>query len=93
MGEGATLACFRMMGAGGANSDDWRESLALCILCEPSYPWIKDVLVGIQAVHGNARFTCPEPNCDVTAKNKDHIKDHIAAIHRKEPRYTDHSFC
>jgi hypothetical protein len=39
-------------------------------------------------VHGNARFTCPEPNCDVTAKNKDHIKDHIAAIHRKEPRYT-----
>ncbi len=27
----ATLACG--WGGGGANSDDWRESLALCILC------------------------------------------------------------
>jgi hypothetical protein len=28
---GTTLACGR--GAGGANSDDWRESLALCLFC------------------------------------------------------------
>jgi hypothetical protein len=30
-GGGATLACG--WGGGGANSDDWRESLALCLLC------------------------------------------------------------
>ncbi len=26
---------FSNEGAGGANSDDWRERLALCILCGP----------------------------------------------------------
>jgi hypothetical protein len=31
-GGGATLACGGE-GARGANSDDWRGSLALCLLC------------------------------------------------------------
>ena len=30
-GGGATLACG--WGGGGSHSDDWRESLALCLLC------------------------------------------------------------
>ena len=38
-------------------------------------------------VHGNQMYNCPEPGCDVKAKNKDHIKDHYAAIHKNEPRY------
>ncbi len=29
-------------GTGGANSDDWRESLALCLLCELQYLVTKD---------------------------------------------------
>jgi hypothetical protein len=32
LGGGATLAC-RWRGPGGANSVNWRESLALCIIC------------------------------------------------------------
>ncbi len=35
---GATLAGEGREGAGEANSDDWRESLALCILCAYQSP-------------------------------------------------------
>lgn len=41
----------------------------------------------LKLVHGDTKFYCPEPGCKVTAKNRDHIKDHVAAIHLKQPRY------
>ncbi len=35
-GGGQTLACGWGGGAGGPNSDDWRKSLVLCLLCAGS---------------------------------------------------------
>lgn len=58
-----------------------------CHICGTFIKGHKTLNVHIRVVHGNTRFKCPEPGCNVEAKNKDHIKDHIAAIHRNEPRY------
>jgi len=58
-----------------------------CHICGAFIKGHKTLNVHIRVVHGNTRFKCPEPGCNVEAKNKDHIKDHIAAIHRNEPRY------
>jgi hypothetical protein len=54
-GEGQhSLAVERM---GGANSDDWRESLALCLLCEYQY-----VAVGVDICETAIKFSLKR-NC------------------------------
>ena len=58
-----------------------------CHICGTFIKGQKTLNVHIRVVHGNQMFSCPEPGCDVKAKNRDHIKDHVAAIHKNEPRY------
>ena len=58
-----------------------------CHICGAFIKGHKTLNVHIRVVHGNQMYNCPEPGCDVKAKNKDHIKDHYAAIHKNEPRY------
>jgi hypothetical protein len=49
-------------GAGGANSDDWRESLALCILCDmecpPLVPLVSTCQVNQGVMRSNRYSTC-----------------------------------
>jgi uncharacterized Zn-finger protein len=58
-----------------------------CHICGTFIKGHKTLNVHIRVVHGNQMYNCPEPGCEVKAKNKDHIKDHFAAIHKNEPRY------
>ena len=58
-----------------------------CHICGALIKGHKTLNVHIRVVHGNQMYSCPEPGCEVKAKNKDHIKDHFAAIHKNEPRY------
>ncbi len=57
-GGGATLPCG--WGGGGPNSDDWKESLALCILCAPPplRCWIYYSMKFIYSIHICRRLKC-----------------------------------
>ncbi len=43
-------------GAGGANLDDWRESLALCLLCVWSHTYLLCMRMEIQSKKGAYKF-------------------------------------
>ena len=58
-----------------------------CHICGTFIKGTTNLNVHLRVTHGNIKYKCPEPGCTVEAKNKDHLKDHIAAIHRNEPRY------
>jgi len=58
-----------------------------CYICGAIVKGETPLRTHLKLVHGDTKFSCPEPGCDVTAKNRDHIKDHVAAIHRNQPRY------
>ena len=53
-----------------------------CHICGQFIRGTQNLNVHLRVTHSNVKFQCPEPGCPVEAKNKDHLKDHIAAIHR-----------
>ena len=53
-----------------------------CHICGQFIRGSQNLNVHLRVTHSNVKFKCPEPGCPVEAKNKDHLKDHIAAIHR-----------
>jgi hypothetical protein len=51
----------RVKGWGGTNSDDWRISLALCLLCAPFWPGAYDLYAGWDEVRGAAGALTARP--------------------------------
>ena len=59
-----------------------------CHICGMMLKGQKSLSMHVKSVHDKTtvRHYCPEPGCTMSAVNSCHLKDHIAVVHRGQPR-------